>query len=504
MQDLPVRGGAATLAAETVRRLHETLSHLNAAKDLYNALQEICDALCDLLGCRLVTMNLVEGDLVRVVGVAGHDAGHQLLWAASPVSQWQSLISTAERWGQLRFVRDSRDFVAGLALATASTEVELYGDASTWGTLNMLLAPLVAADAELVGVITLDVEAGKPLPDELMLTVLEMFTMQAGVAIQQHRLSQASAADHRALRLSEQRYRLAFDNAPIGMAEILCEGEHASLVRVNRATGQMFGIDPDGVEGKPVDEVLVVASGDGLDESISAMVGHGGKPIRLELPFIRTDGSKFWGRVEAAPLPDASGACSVLCQIVDITSTKATERELTRLAHFDSLTGLPNRAVLLDRLADVVIEARRTGVPGALLFCDIDSFKLINDRFGHLAGDTVLAKLASRLRSVVRRGDTAGRFGGDELVVVAHPMTRETAELLAARVAESLGEPITMGDATVSTGVSVGVAVIDGTQDAIEVLGQADLAMYDGRAALRRSRHDGARNLSADPQRSVG
>ena len=208
--------------------------------------------------------------------------------------------------------------------------------------------------------------------------------------------------------------------------------------------------------------------------------------LRLEMPFVASDGGEFWGLVEAAAVDLAPGEAGVLCQIVDITQAKAEERELTKLAQHDALTGLPNRLVIMDRLADAVAQAREQKVCGAVLFCDLDNFKAVNDERGHLVGDDALAALALRLHSVVRAQDTAGRYGGDEFVVVGSPMSEQAAQMLAERISESMSAPIEVDGVEFQVGVSIGIAMITpDVDDAAEVLKRADSAMY----AVRSHRH---------------
>jgi diguanylate cyclase (GGDEF)-like protein len=175
----------------------------------------------------------------------------------------------------------------------------------------------------------------------------------------------------------------------------------------------------------------------------------------------------------------------VLCQVLDITKTHADNLALEQRARHDPLTGLPNRVVVLDRLTEVVRETAASGLKGALLFCDLDNFKTVNDEHGHLVGDEVLAELAHRLGTVLRSEDIAGRFGGDEFVIVAYPVTSGNAKALGDRVAEALSEPMVFNGTVLRVSVSIGIAVITGAVEPAEVLRRADAAMY----AVRSRRH---------------
>ncbi|CAN5763923.1 hypothetical protein BH10ACT1_BH10ACT1_08600 [soil metagenome] len=167
--------------------------------------------------------------------------------------------------------------------------------------------------------------------------------------------------------------------------------------------------------------------------------------------------------------------------------TVALERDLDlrRLAHqatHDPLTGVGNRAALVDRLTVVLARASRTDRAAAVLFCDLDGFKAVNDRYGHDRGDRLLVEVAERIRRAVRPSDTISRTGGDEFVVVCEDLgSPEQAQLIAARVHESIqGTPIDLGDARLDITVSIGVALADPVlDDPDRLLRNADLAMYD-------------------------
>ncbi|HST40383.1 MAG TPA: EAL domain-containing protein [Conexibacter sp.] len=156
--------------------------------------------------------------------------------------------------------------------------------------------------------------------------------------------------------------------------------------------------------------------------------------------------------------------------------------ELKRLATRDTLTGLPNRALLIDRLTQALARARRTGSEAAVVFCDLDHFKLVNDSLGHDVGDWVLREVAGRLAGAVRPGDTVARFGGDEFVVVADGITADGARRLAARLHGALESPLQhpdSGEHLISA--SLGIALAGADLDAQEAVRRADSALYEAK-----------------------
>jgi diguanylate cyclase (GGDEF)-like protein/PAS domain S-box-containing protein len=216
-------------------------------------------------------------------------------------------------------------------------------------------------------------------------------------------------------------------------------------------------------------------------EAIRAALSGSG--WRGEIAATRADGEEFVEEVAVSPVPGPDGSPLRLVAIKrDVTERRRFQERLERLAHYDPLTGLPNRALFFDRLGGAVARGRREGRKFGLLFVDLDRFKLINDRYGHQAGDAVLAETARRLKDAIRDSDTAGRMGGDEFIVLLENISRsEDAESFAAKIASSLSEPMALpGGIDVSIGASVGSAVFpDDGDDGESVLKVADSAMYE-------------------------
>lgn len=169
-----------------------------------------------------------------------------------------------------------------------------------------------------------------------------------------------------------------------------------------------------------------------------------------------------------------------------------TQEQLHYLAYHDALTGLPNRAFLLERLPELLADARRYGNKAAVLFIDLDEFKVINDSLGHSVGDQVLRAVGERLRSTVRQGDMAARLGGDEFVVVLSRMKQSSDAVLAAdRVNQFIAEEFTTeGHHPLMTTCSIGISIFpdDGT-DAETLIRNADAALYAAKAKCRNSWH---------------
>lgn len=214
-----------------------------------------------------------------------------------------------------------------------------------------------------------------------------------------------------------------------------------------------------------------------------------------ELTHVRRDGSAVdtdtrWTLLAA---DDALGAAQKILVIgTDISERKVNEAKIFHLAFFDHLTDLPNRANLLDHLRRALLGSARTRKFGALMFCDLDNFKYLNDSQGHATGDMLLQAVARRLEHCVREADMVARLGGDEFVVLIQPVedTRELAaaqaETVAAKVVATLATPFQLGELSYAVSVSVGVVTLCGAHDTVEsTLRQADAAMYQAKASGR-------------------
>jgi diguanylate cyclase (GGDEF)-like protein len=185
---------------------------------------------------------------------------------------------------------------------------------------------------------------------------------------------------------------------------------------------------------------------------------------------------------------DETGALecfSVIASGIDAAAACAIDGDGDGDAGKDRLTGLASREVLVDQLDHCRLRSARSGKPYAVLFCDLDGFKLVNDVFGHDAGDAVLVAVAERLRVLVRPYDTVARFGGDEFVILLEDVPdAPTVHDIGQRIVRALSEPIALGQASATVGVSVGAAVSTGADDSpLELIARADAAMYEAKHA---------------------
>ena len=211
-------------------------------------------------------------------------------------------------------------------------------------------------------------------------------------------------------------------------------------------------------------------------ERVLAEVHHTNEsrePFVSEYRLLAKDGRIVWIRDESTMHAEAGQAVHTQGYMLDITRRREAEEDLRRLAWSDSLTSLPNRALLVDRLRDVEADS-----PRSLLFLDLDDFKTINDSLGHPTGDGVLVELARRIGEVIREGDLVARIGGDEFAVLAEMADAATLEVLANRLLVAVGEPFVLDGRELRLSASIGIATGSGAE---ELLRNADLAMYEAK-----------------------
>ena len=311
------------------------------------------------------------------------------------------------------------------------------------------------------------------------------FTYQTYVKNVESSTIQAETAKRHLAQMqeSEERFRSAFDHAPIGMALVSPDGR---WLQVNQSLCDIVGYSEDEFKGMTFQSITNPEDlGDFLDHLKRVLDGH--VPThQMEKRYLHKQGHEVWVLVGVSLIRDTESKCQrFIFQIQDITNRKRAEAQLVHDAFHDSLTGLPNRAWFMEQLQESLdlVRAQRERL-FAVLFLDLDRFKLINDSIGHMVGDQLLIGIANRLRHCLRPQDKVARLGGDEFTILLNGIrdAREAIDV-AERVQKNLSQPFNLGGYETFTTVSIGIALSDLEYKRPEdFLRDADTAMYQAKS----------------------
>ncbi len=273
----------------------------------------------------------------------------------------------------------------------------------------------------------------------------------------------------------------------------------------NRGAERLYGHSAAEAIGRRI--TLVEPRGrPGDSPALLALIRRGEPVENLETVRVRKDGTEVRVALTVSPIVDATGSVIGAAEIGrDITARKVAEQRVAYLAYHDDLTGLPNRLMFAEHLDLALARAHRHGHGVAVLYVDLDDFKLTNDTYGHQAGDQLLRQIARRLERATRATDLVARHGGDEFLVLvadlpadAAPGPRAIAGTIAEHVEEALAAPAAIDGATITAGGSVGIALYpDDATGRDELLRRADAAMYRSKELARRSSPGAAANGGA-------
>ncbi|EJE48702.1 PAS domain S-box/diguanylate cyclase (GGDEF) domain-containing protein [Acidovorax sp. CF316] len=294
-----------------------------------------------------------------------------------------------------------------------------------------------------------------------------------------------------ALHESELRFRSLL----LGIPSVSVQGYRADGTTTywNKASEELYGYTEQEALGSNLLELIIPEP---MHEAVAAQVAHmfsSGEPIPAgELRLERKDGSPVDVFSSHAYVHVPGQEPEMFCIDIDISRRKAAEEEARRLALYDTLTQLPNRRLLTDRLEQVMAASSRSGQIAAALFIDLDHFKALNDSRGHAVGDLLLREVATRLRACVREQDTVARLGGDEFVVLLQslgqdaPEATDKARAVGENMLAALREPYDLGGQPYHCEASIGVSLVSGHALTVdEVLRQADNAMYQAKTMGR-------------------
>ncbi|MFN8636554.1 MAG: EAL domain-containing protein [Chloroflexota bacterium] len=352
--------------------------------------------------------------------------------------------------------------------SVAATLAEAIGWATVTGKMVSSDCEVVSEDGEHFAEVRV-----LPLPNEQLIAIVRDVT-------ERRRAEEA-------LRDSEARKCAILGSALDAILDLDNDGH---VTELNPAAERMFGCPAERLSGRALADLVFP---DDERERYRRQLAHyfatGEGPLlnnRIETIGVRADGTTFPVELAITHIELRAGK-GFTAFLRDLTERKRVEHELTRLAFHDTLTGLPNRALFADRLQQAVARTDRLHEPLAVMFLDLDNFKVVNDSIGHEAGDQLLIAVAGRLRACLRPEDTIARFGGDELaILVVGRNDQDEVVAVAECLAEALREPISLAGHELYVTVSIGIAVATpGQDDAESLLRKSDLAMYRSKAAGR-------------------
>jgi diguanylate cyclase (GGDEF)-like protein/PAS domain S-box-containing protein len=319
------------------------------------------------------------------------------------------------------------------------------------------------------------------------------------LSLARHRARTAAAArrtqlalERTELQLAEagSRYRMLVEHVPAAVYIDLADGDVSDGGRLAYMSPQIQGILGYRPEEFIVDPELwpSLIHPEDRDTAIAAYEAHWrtGHPLRAEYRMVARDRSEVWVRDEAFAMPPEANSGRPMSQglLVDTTDRKRLEAQLMHDALHDPLTGLANRVLFRDHVERALVRRRRSRTSAAVLFLDLDNFKVVNDSHGHRAGDRVLGEIARRLAETIRAEDVAARQGGDEFTVLLSRVRGvEEAIVSAERLLTELRRPIDVGERSIVTSGSIGIALAGG-RDVVadDLLAHADAAMYEAKA----------------------
>ena len=311
-----------------------------------------------------------------------------------------------------------------------------------------------------------------------------------------------------ALQKAQQRFRSAFEHAPMCVAVLSAEGR---IVDINPSGCTLLGRPHDLLVGTNFDSVVHI---DDRRLFCDLLTRHPSRHQRFEHRLVRGDGTVLWTLTGATAVPGLDGEREqTIVMLVDITDRRESEALLAHSATHDHLTGLLNRSAFAIALDHATARRNEPGST-ALLFCDLDGFKRVNDTLGHEAGDAVLVEVARRLELATREADSIARLGGDEFVLLCEDLEHpENAIVIAERVIRAIERPMVIAGRAVEVGVSIGIAVTDGAVSSDALLRSADAAVYrakdSGRARIEvfdeslRKAHEARRTMEIDLRTAI-
>lgn len=464
-----------------LRKIVETARGFSACEDVLSMAVRILEEFADHMSASGGSLYFVEDQGLRRVHVL--DQGHADEFIPFPLAKG-SIFQTVLESSQPLLVQDIQQLAD-----TASSGWGGYSDGS------LLAFPMPRKDGQIMGLLTLHTKQTPPFvnEDKEIGAILASYSCEAIQAV--------SALQ--TLRESEQRFRELADMLPLAICEMDING---LITYSNRQARLSFGYMESELKGMAITQMVI-------PDHREKVISNTAKIVKEQLTnsegneylAVRRDGATFPVLTYSSPIVSNGKVSGIRTAAVDISLLKSQQEQILRHAHFDSLTQLPNRFLVLDRLSQLIKEAHRSGTLVAVLFLDLDDFKKINDTLGHEAGDRLLIMAADRLSLPLRADDTIGRLGGDEFVVLLGGLScPEDARPVAANILNQFRKAFTLEGRELLLTCSLGIAVYpQDSETPKELLRHADSAMYYSKDEGRNTFNYYTKDMNATAQRRL-
>ncbi|WP_405811374.1 aminotransferase class I/II-fold pyridoxal phosphate-dependent enzyme [Streptomyces sp. NBC_00210] len=446
-------------------------------------------------GLRLAAASLVAAASLKEIAASVQEAAELLfgtgerhsavlLTADFGVTRMKAVRTPSRAWNWNVNWTDEKADAWLPGLLTGETQVVRVGDlgasaAAELGSLpSALLCPLALRDRPtgrpLIGAL---VVAGSERSLVERWASCEALASQTALAVERVVLSQEINR-----RNSEAYFRTLVHNA----SDVILIVDDDNTVRYASPSAEgMFG--RASLSGVGLTELVAPQDGDRAMQTLTRMRSGGDQDSRDDWQVLQQGDARIDVEVRCNNLRHDQTVHGLVLTLRDVTEQRQLERELTHRAFHDSLTGLPNRVLLLERIERALLRGRRASTLTCVLFLDLDDFKVVNDTRGHSVGDELLVAVARRLSGTLRASDTAARLGGDEFAVLMEGAKEPAdAEVLAEQIVHDLMQPFRLTDALISLSASVGIATARDSASGEELLGHADLALYAAKTAGKR------------------
>lgn len=435
-------------------------------------LEQVVTFICDQV-VRLFDLRLAW------IGEKKPDGSVGLIAGAGPATAYQEdLLRVGVRWDESPTGRGTTGAAIRLGKTQivdipAETAFAPWREAALGHDLATACAIPLVIRGEIFGAFTLYSGRGEDFRDGHLLHMLENIATRISVALE-------ASFDHEQMRLLGAALATASNAVFITDSQGTIQWVNDAFIRLSGYTeGEIIGNTPRFLNSGAHDKTY-------YDRLWSTILS--GQSWSSETTERRKDGSFYTVRQTITPVRDRNGEIGHFISMQeDVSAQLAAQARIEHMAHFDALTGLPNRSLFFDRLKQATAISKRTVERVALLFLDLDRFKPVNDTYGHAVGDALLKAVAERLQNCVRESDTVARIAGDEFtVVLSRIASRADASIVAEKIVKAISDPFLLDGHSVEIGASVGIALYpEDAQDERELVKLADNAMYDAKRCGR-------------------